>query len=355
MGRVIDGMKTQTDTPLLLDGSIGEGGGQILRSSLALSLVTGQPFRIERIRANRGKPGLLRQHLTAVNAAASVGHAKVEGSAIGSKALTFRPGTVVPGNYRFAVGTAGSATLVLQTILPALLTASAPSTIVLEGGTHNPLAPPFDFIEKAFLPFIERMGPRITAKLERHGFYPAGGGKFAVRIEPAQSLSTIDVLERGEIVERRARVLLAGLPTQIAERELKIVAEQLSWPAELLRVETLPGSCGPGNVILIELQSEQVTEVFAGCGKRDVAAEKIASDAAAAARDYLDSGVPIGDHLADQLLLPFALTGGGSFKTLPLSRHSQTNIEVLKRFLPISINVEEQSDRRACVVSLSKR
>ena len=142
---------------ITIDGSQGEGGGQILRTSLALSLVTGQPVRIERVRAKRQKPGLLKQHLTAVEAAKTVGCAEVEGAALSSQTLEFRPGPVTPGNCRFAVGTAGSATLLLQTILPALLTASGQSTLTLEVGTHNPMAPPFDFLARCFMPLIHRM------------------------------------------------------------------------------------------------------------------------------------------------------------------------------------------------------
>src|SRR5678815_3778633 len=162
------GQKTEVIT---IDGSEGEGGGQILRTSLALSLVTGQPFRMERIRAKRQKPGLLRQHLTAVEAAKTVGCAEVVGAEMNSQNLEFRPGQVTPGNYRFAVGTAGSATLVLQTVLPSLLTASGPSTLTLEGGTHNPLAPPFDFLARSFMPLIHRMGPSVELELRSPGFY----------------------------------------------------------------------------------------------------------------------------------------------------------------------------------------
>ena len=165
---------------LLIDGSQGEGGGQILRTALGLSLVTGTAFRIEKIRAGRAKPGLLRQHLTAVNAATVIGDALVDGAELGSPALVFRPRSVRPGAYRFAVGTAGSASLVLQTVLPPLLTAGASSILTLEGGTHNPWAPPFDFLARAFLPLLERMGAPVRAAIQRYGFYPAGGGQFTV-------------------------------------------------------------------------------------------------------------------------------------------------------------------------------
>ena len=165
---------------LTIDGSVGEGGGQILRTALALALVTGTPFRIHAIRARRRKPGLLRQHLTAVNAAATVGGASTDGASLGSRELTFRPGRITPGEYRFAVGTAGSTGLVLQTVLPPLLLASGPSTVTVEGGTHNPGAPPFDFLARVFLPLLRRMGAHVEARLDRPGFYPAGGGQCTV-------------------------------------------------------------------------------------------------------------------------------------------------------------------------------
>src|SRR5215470_13994646 len=172
----------KAETTIRIDGSFGEGGGQILRSSLSLSLVTGKPFRIENIRANREKPGLLRQHLTAVPAAAEVGAAEVEGASLGSKALSFVPGKVRAGEFRFAIGTAGSGTLGHQTILPALITAVGPSRIDIEGGTHNPAAPPFDFLERSFIPLIERMGPKVKFELQRFVFYPGGGGRMVLEV-----------------------------------------------------------------------------------------------------------------------------------------------------------------------------
>src|SRR5512133_679150 len=191
---------------ITIDGSQGEGGGQILRTSLALSLFTSQPFRMEQIRAKRQKPGLLKQHLTAVEAAKTVGCAEVEGAALNSQTLEFRPRSVAPGNYRFAVGTAGSATLVLQTVLPALLTGSDRSMLTLEGGTHNPMAPPFDFLTYSFMPLIHRMGPSVDLELRSPGFYPAGGGRFHARIEPTKQLSPLTLNERGAIRSRRAKV-----------------------------------------------------------------------------------------------------------------------------------------------------
>src|SRR5688572_7099138 len=161
-----------------IDGSVGEGGGQILRTALSLSLATGTPFQIENIRAGRKNAGLLRQHLTAVLAAAEIGSAETAGASLGSTALTFTPKSVRGGEFRFAVGTAGSATLVFQTILPALLLAGTPSRVEIEGGTHNMAAPPFDFLKRTFLPVLRRMGANISLELKRYGFYPAGGGRL---------------------------------------------------------------------------------------------------------------------------------------------------------------------------------
>ena len=172
-----------------------------------IRMVTGKPFRIENIRANRQKPGLLRQHLTAVQAAAEVGSAEVEGAALGSKALTFVPGKIRSGDFRFAIGTAGSGTLVLQTILPALITAAGPSRIEIEGGTHNPAAPPFDFLQRSFVPLIERMGPKVKVELERYGFYPAGGGRIVDEVIPTDALKPIELDERGRSQRNRRRLL----------------------------------------------------------------------------------------------------------------------------------------------------
>src|SRR5436309_12015533 len=245
-----------------IDGSEGEGGGQILRTSLALSLVTGEPFRMERIRAKRQKPGLLRQHLTAVEAAKTVGCGQVEGAEMSSQTLEFRPGPITPGNYRFAVGTAGSATLVLQTVLPSLLTASGLSTLTLEGGTHNPLAPPFDFLARSFMPLIHRMGPNVELELRRPGFFPAGGGRFHARIEPVKKLSRLVLLDRGAIRGQRARVWLSKLSPDVAERELAVVREKLRWRPEECGVENVAPQNGPGNALVLEIETEHVTEVF---------------------------------------------------------------------------------------------
>lgn len=326
---------------IVIDGSKGEGGGQILRTALALSLVTGKAFRIERIRAGRRKPGLMRQHLTAVHAAAEVGSANVTGDEIGSVALTFAPRAIRTGRFQFSIGTAGSCTLVLQTVLPALLVAAGPSDITLEGGTHNPYAPPFDFLQRAFVPILHRMHAAVDVRLERPGFYPAGGGRMTVQIEPSTALTRVDLTDRGEIRARRVRACVAQLPRSIAEREIRILQERLTWPAECYAVSEYPGSVGPGNVVMIDVESSSVTEVFTGFGEKGMRAEAVADGLVRGVREYLAVNAPIGPHLADQLLIPMALAGGGRFRTVSPTRHTLTNIDIVQVFCDVRIRVTE--------------
>lgn len=327
---------------IVIDGAAGEGGGQMLRTALGLSLVTGRGFRIERVRAGRKKPGLQRQHLAAVRAAAEVGAAEVSGAAIGSGELKFLPKAAAQtGAYHFAVGTAGSTTLVLQTVLPALMTAAGPSTVTLEGGTHNIWAPPFDFLKRTFLPLLARMGPQCSATLERYGFYPAGGGRVAVTIEPAP-LRPLELTSRGPIRRRAVRAVVSRLPLSIAEREVNTARDVLDWPAECAAVEAVE-SPGPGNAVSIDVESDALTEVFVGFGAKGVPAETVARGAAEAARSYLAADVPVGEHLADQLLIPLALAGGGSFVTTEPSLHTTTNIAVVRKFLDVAIAAERVS------------
>ncbi len=333
-----------TDKMITIDGSMGEGGGQVLRTSLALSLVTGKSFRIENIRAGRKKPGLLRQHLTAAKAARKISSAEISGLEMGSTELKFMPGKVKGGEYKFSVGSAGSATLVLQTVLPALMLADEPSNITLEGGTHNPWAPPMDFLERAFLPVLGRMGPKVEIELERCGFYPAGGGCFHVSIQPVKKLEKIDILERGQIQKRRAHALVACLSENIGHREIKVVKNKIEMERSDLSVETVE-SPGPGNALIIEIVCEHVTEIITSFGKRGVSAENVAKEAVKEARAYIASGAPVGPHLADQLLVPMALAGGGSFATCAPTKHTTTNIEVIKRFLDVNIEVNQLDER----------
>lgn len=331
---------------IIIDGSQGEGGGQIVRSSIALAMVTGTPVRIENVRAGRRKPGLMRQHLTALRAAAHISGAEVEGDDIGSTAFSFSPAKVTPGTHRFAVGTAGSATLVLQTILPALLTADGPSEITIEGGTHNPFAPPFDFLEKAFLPLVNQMGPTVEVELVRPGFFPAGGGQFIARITPTKHLQPIHLTKRGELKSRVAKAVVANLSGDIAKRELKKVKSKMGWSEDELQIRDAKGSHGPGNILTLEVEHENVTEVFTGFGEVGRPAEAVANQAIQQCQRYMKSDSVAGEYLTDQLMLPLAIASGGSFTSTGLSRHATTHLELIQLFLDIDVNVIEEDRGR---------
>jgi RNA 3'-terminal phosphate cyclase (ATP) len=328
---------------IIIDGSQGEGGGQILRTSLALSIWTQQPIRIEHIRAKRAKPGLLRQHLTAVQAAVAISSGQAKGAELGSRALTFSPGKVQGGDYHFAIGTAGSCTLVLQTILLPLLLADRESTVTITGGTHNPGAPPVDFLQRAFLPLLARMGATVEVTLKKHGFFPGGGGEIVARIQPCPTLQGIALYERGERQRSFAEAYIASLPVHIAERELKTVGELMSWRKEQLFVRGLSDHNGIGNALSITLEHEHVTEVFIGFGERGVLAETVAKTACDEALDYIASNAAVGPHLADQLLLPLALAGRGRFTMPAPTQHFTTNVAVIGKFLPVRVQIEQKS------------
>jgi RNA 3'-terminal phosphate cyclase (ATP) len=327
-------------TELHIDGSSGEGGGQILRTSLSLSLVTGRPFRLHDIRANRETPGLRPQHLRAVTAAAELGQSRVLGAEVGSRELYFAPqlfGEALPaGRYRFDIGTAGSTSLVLQTVLPPLLRARGPSQVTVLGGTYNTKAPPFDFLDRVFAPILSRLGIGLSLRMQQPGFYPQGGGHILADITPPPAttvLPRLDLLQRGPLNQRRATVVLSRLPEQVATRELEVL-RRLGWPPDCFSVRPLSRSRSPGNIVLIELASEHITELVSSVGERGVPAEQVAESALQEALTYLRADVPVGEHLADQLLLPLALGQGGRFRTLSPSLHTRTQAEIIRRFLP---------------------
>jgi RNA 3'-terminal phosphate cyclase (ATP) len=339
-------METQTmrNRMMAIDGSFGEGGGQILRSSLALSIVTGTPFRIDNIRAKRKKPGLLRQHLTAVRAATQISRANVSGDEMGSTVLEFAPGETVGGDYEFSVGTAGSTSLVLQTILLPLVVASEPSRIVLGGGTHNPFAPPFDFLERAYVPLLNRMGPQVDVALKRPGFYPAGGGRLVVDVTPTESLGRIEILERGTLTRRLGRAVVSSLPSRIAEREIRVIGKRLGWDDSETEIVEVEKPVGPGNIVTIELEFENVTEVATGFGERGRTAEAVATHAVQQCQRYLKSDAPVGEYLTDQLMLPMAVAGTGTFRSTGLSRHAETHMELIGKFLGVPIGTERNAN-----------
>lgn len=323
-----------------IDGSKGEGGGQVLRTSLALSVITGQPVRLHSIRARRSKPGLRAQHLTCVEAAAAISSARVRGARVGASELTFEPGALQPGDYRFDIGTAGSTVLVLQTVLPALLRAEAPSTVSVRGGTHNTGAPPVDFLMRAFLPLVERQGHRVTVEVERFGFYPEGGGAIRATLAPCASPAPLELLERGAVEHIAAEALVANLPRTIAQREVHLLGEMLELDArQVHQVE----AAGAGNAMFVAITCEHVTEVFTGFGQRGLRAEAIARGVGDAAKTWLAAGVPVGPHLADQLLLPIALAGQGAFRTTTPTEHTRTNVRIIEQFLPVRFELVEES------------
>lgn len=329
-----------------IDGSQGEGGGQVLRSSLALSLVTGKPFRIRNIRAGRSKPGLMRQHLTSVQAATRVGAAKVTGASMGSTELEFIPALIQGGDYRFSVGTAGSATLVLQTVLPALLVAEEPSQLILEGGTHNPFAPPFDFLEKSFLPVLKHMGHSVSVELERYGFFPAGGGAMKVKInpQPKKKWKPLDWTERGEINRRRAQVLISHLPDSIGKRQARLIRNKLNWNDREVEVVNIRKSSGPGNAVVLELRNNLAAEVVTGFGSKGSPSESVIKSAVEPLKEYLKSSAPVGEYLADQLMIPCAMVGESRYRAIKATRHTQTNRDVLMAFLDTAITIEKVED-----------
>ncbi|WP_332879756.1 RNA 3'-terminal phosphate cyclase [Massilia sp. S19_KUP03_FR1] len=334
-----------------IDGSEGEGGGQVLRTALTLSMITGQPFRIVRIRARRIKPGLMRQHLAAVQAAAAISGAEVTGAQIGSTELLFQPQAIRGGDYTFAIGSAGSCTLVLQTILPALLFAPVASTVRISGGTHNPLAPPAPFLQRAYLPVLHQMGADVVLDVERVGFYPAGGGVLVARVAPCAGLAPVELCERGARSAGYAESVIAGVPLDVATRELEGVSSGLGWTGDDLRVVRLAPEYGPGNVLLATIVYEHVTAVFAGFGEKSVRAEAVAKALVGRVRRYIASGAVADEYLADQLMLPFALAGGGTFTVDKVSQHALTNASIIERFLPVRFAFTQHGARSTCAVT----
>ena len=334
-----------------LDGATGEGGGQILRSSLTLSMITGQPFRIKNIRANRSKPGLMRQHLVAVQSAAAISDAVVTHAEVGSTELNFAPSRIKAGDYQFSIGTAGSCTLVLQTLLLALLYADGPSTVRISGGTHNGMAPPAHFLQRAYVRMLKAMGASVDIELVRAGFYPAGGGVMIATVAPCAQLKQLSLMEPGPRTAGFVEALIAGIPIDVATRELEVIGTGMGWKESQLLVRGLPGDQGPGNALMLTLESEHVTEVFTALGEKAVRAESVAKQVLQEVRHYIASGAAVGEHLGDQLMLPMALAGGGCYTANTVSQHAITNAEVIARFLPVRINFAKDGARHLVTVS----
>jgi len=331
---------------VVIDGSQGEGGGQIVRTSLALACVTGRAVRIERVRAGRPRPGLAAQHVSSVRAAREICGGWCEGAAKGSSKVAFRPGKVSGGPYDFAIGTAGACSLVVQTVLPALFLAERPSRVKVTGGTHNPLAPPFDFLERTFLAWLGECGWRARARLVQPGFYPAGGGKLAVDVEPTEmaSLRPVEwVGPRGQTSGLRCTIYTAHLPGEIADKQERLLRRS-GLPIERIEQVAVADSAGPGNCMVAEVRfacgGERAT-VFSAFGQKGKPSEQVIRELAEQVRAFLESRAVVEKHLADQLLLYVALAGGGRFTTDEVSHHCRTNMEVVQAFLPVEFGVRD--------------
>jgi len=310
----------------------------MLRTALSLAMVTGQPFRMTNIRGKRHKKGLMRQHLTCVKAACEISDGTADGAEIGSTELVFCSGKPRAGSYRFAIGTAGSTSLLFQTLLPALLHADGPSTLRLEGGTHNPMAPPFEFIDRVFLPALRRMGVDAKISLLESGFAPVGGGVIECEIQPCRQLRGIDLHGRGELTFTRLRVPIRNLPLAIGERIL--AAALAEFPCADALVEVREPGPGRGVCCLCEANFENAVELTSTFGETNITAERVGTRAGKSIQDFVGSGVPVGRWLADQLLLPMAMAGCGSFTTMVLDEHVPANISVIEKFLPVKFQID---------------
>ena len=324
-----------------LDGAQGEGGGQILRTSLALALLTGQAFHLCNLRAGRSKPGLQPQHLMSVRAAATIGQATLRGAALGSQDLVFEPGLVQPGTYHFPIGTAGATGLVLHTVYLPLALAGAPSTVTIEGGTHVKASPCFHFLHTTWSAYLARIGISVALQMRRPGFYPRGGGLIQANIAPCPALLGLNIERIEPVQSARAFSAVAGLPAHIAERQAKRVRHRL----ETLRLgadlneESWPG--GPGTVVGIELPTAPAPTLFFALGERGKPAERVADEAVDQVHDFVKAEPRgVDEHSADQLVLPLALARAPSrFAVARISTHLLTNVGVIRRFVERDIAV----------------
>ncbi|MBD1927739.1 RNA 3'-phosphate cyclase [Trichocoleus sp. FACHB-90] len=335
---------------IYIDGSYGEGGGQVLRTSLSLATITGQPIRIERIRAGRKKPGLAAQHLTGVRAAAAICNAQVQGDELGSTNLEFTPSySVQAGKYTFDVSdaregrSAGAVTLVLQTILLPLALARGDSQIILRGGTHVAYSPSLSYIEQVYLPILKRMGVQAEVRLHRWGWYPQGGGEVELRLGGGSTLSSINLLERGKLQEVRGLAVVTQLPSHIPQR-MASRAENLLHEAHL-KATVRPlreRGVAPGAGIFLTAEYEDSLAGFGALGRLGLPADKVAEIACQELLNFHKTNAPVEEHLADQLLLPAALGSETSqYRVAEISTHLTTNAWVIHQFGIASITIDE--------------
>lgn len=329
-----------------IDGSYGEGGGQILRTALSLSCMFRKPFRIVNIRKGRKKPGLMPQHLTGVRAAQLLSHAEVRGDHAGSMDLTFSPGEVKGGSFFSDIGTAGSTMLVLQTLIPALIFSKGRTELILKGGTHVPFSPSCHYVSEVFVPFLEKMGIRILLSIESYGFYPKGGGKIRAEIFPANGLKPLTIVERGRIVALKGCSGVCNLPLSIAERQRKALLENIRLEMKDLRcpeaVDLLEApSPGQGTFIFLKAESEHSLAGFTSLGERGKKAEVVGKEAAEEFINYWSTNAALDHHLPDQIVLYLSLCGGESeFTTSRITQHLLTNLWVIGLFHEFKYSVE---------------
>jgi RNA 3'-terminal phosphate cyclase (ATP) len=337
---------------VVIDGSYGEGGGQILRTALTLAILTGQPVRVERIRAGRRQPGLRPQHVTAVRAAAAISDAQLVGDALGSETVTFTPGGAVrPGTYVFDVteaakgGSAGSVGLVLQTVLLPLALADGRSHLSVRGGTHVAWSPSVSYLEHAFLPTVAYMGLHAEVDLEQWGFYPVGGGVVRVLILGHSGfLEPITLAERGDLVRVWGIAAVTNLPSHIPQRMANRAQNVLAAQAVGARVEArrLRGA-GPGAGIFLLAEYEHAVAGFTAYGRKGLPAEQVAEAACESLLQHHRSGAPVDPHLADQLVLPMALAKGESrLVTSRVTQHLLTNAWAVRQFLDCTVKIAGQ-------------
>jgi len=336
-----------------IDGSIGEGGGQVLRSALTLSLLTGQAFSMTRVRASRPRPGLFPQHLAAVQAAAQISAADVAGDRIGSRELGFAPGPVRPGRYHFDIGTAGATALVLQTLLLPLALAEARSSLSISGGTHVPWSPCFHYLDWHWRPLLARLGIAFQLELVMAGFYPQGGGELRAEIPGGARPVSLNLPERGSLQRLRGLSAVANLPLEIAERQRSQALRRLGRRSQELDVDIdvqpLPAR-SPGTLLLLLAEFEHSQACFFSLGARGKRAERVADEAVDDLFAFLDGDGVVDRWMADQLLLPLALAAGTSaLRTADVSSHLLTNAAVIRAFLPVRIVVEGAPGQAALV------
>ncbi len=325
-----------------IDGTRGEGGGQILRTALAMSVITATAMRLRNIRGRRPKPGLMPQHLKAVEAAAAISGARVRGANVGSSELVFEPGAPAAGDHRFDIGTAGAATLVLQTIALPLSLAAHTSELTIIGGTHVPWSPTYDYLAQHWLAFLRQAGFRITTTLERVGFYPKGGGRLRARIEPVHGPTALRLSERGALLRIRGISMVANLDRAIAQRQAQQARRRLApWCEDVDIALAQERSYSPGTALLLIAQFEHSQCCYGALGARGKPAERVADEAVDALVAFLATDAAIDEHLADQLLLPLALADGiSTLRPRRITPHLATNAEVIGLFLPVTIALD---------------